>query len=78
MNCPRCGSAKINFQAVSITKTQRHGIFYWLFLGWFFDLLLWIFLTIPRRIIALFGSKRVVTKVKSKAVYQSCGYMWNA
>ncbi len=77
MRCPRCGSDHVNVQAVSITRTKSRGCLYWLLFGWLFDLLLWIFLTIPRLIIALFGSKRVVTKVKSKAVCQSCGHMWS-
>ncbi len=78
MICPRCGSNQVSVQAVSITKTKSHGLFYWLLFGWLFDLLLWIFLTIPRLIIALFGSRRVVTKVRSTAVCQSCGHTWRA
>lgn len=77
VTCPKCGSRNVNVQAVSITKTKRRGLFYWLFFGWFFDLLLWIFLFWFRLLIALFGSKRVKTTVKSKAVCQSCGLMWN-
>ena len=76
MACPKCGSRNTNVQAVSIVKTKHHGLFYWLFFGWLIDLLLWIFLTIPRLLVALFGAKRIKTKVKSYAVCQSCGHHW--
>ncbi len=76
MTCPRCGSRNTNVQAVAITKNKHHGIFYWLFFGWLIDLLLWIFLTIPRLIVAIFRPKRIKTKIKSYAVCQNCEHHW--
>ena len=80
MNCPKCGSSNVNVQMVSESKlkTKHHGILYWICCVWIFDLLLWIFLTIPRLIVAIFGGKKqkLVTKHRSVAVCQSCGNNW--
>ena len=68
-------------QVVSETKMKRrHSLLYWLCFIWVFDLLLWIFLTIPRLIFALLRPKRykTVTKHKTMCVCQSCGYHWQA
>ena len=70
MICPRCGSADVNVQAVSIVRNRPHGMFYWLFFGWLIDLLLWIFWTIPRLLIALFFPRRTTTRIRSVAVCQ--------
>ncbi len=78
MQCPKCGSNNVNVQAVSIVKNKHHGVIYWLCFGWFIDLMLWIFLTLPRLIVAIFKPKGVKTKVKSFAVCQNCGYKWKA
>lgn len=81
MVCPKCNSNNVNVQMVSESKLKkRHrGLAYWLLLGWLIDLCLWIFLTIPRLLIAMFGGKRnkIVTKHKSIAVCQNCGHNWN-
>lgn len=81
MKCPKCGSENVNVQMVteSILKTKHHGIIYWLFIGWWLELLLWLFLRIPRLLIAIFGHKRqkIVTKSKSMAVCQNCGKNWD-
>jgi len=74
MVCPRCRSENVIVQAVAHVKTKRHGILYWIFIGWWLEPLLWLFLTLPMLIIRLFGSKKVTTKVKSHAVCQTCGY----
>ena len=76
MTCPRCRSTNVNVQAVSVVKNKHHGVFYWLLFGWLVDLLLWIFLTIPRLLVAIFGGKRVKTTVHSEAVCQNCGHRW--
>lgn len=76
MQCPKCGSNNVNVQAVSIVKNKHHGVIYWLCFGWFIDLMLWIFLTIPRLIVAIFKPNKVKTKVKNFAVCQNCGHKW--
>lgn len=75
MNCIKCNSDKINIQAVTETKRKKKGIFYWT-IGWFIDLMLWFFLTVPRLIIAIFKPKKMVSKTHSMAVCQNCGYKW--
>lgn len=78
MKCNRCGSNNVNVQMVSESKlkTKHHSIFYWILIGWWLELCLWFFLTIPRLLIAMFGFKKqkLVTKHKSMAVCQDCGY----
>ena len=75
--CPKCGSNNVNIQAVSITKNKGKGVGWWIYflcIGWFIELMLWFFLTIPRLIMAMIGkNKKVKTVVKSVAVCQNCG-----
>ena len=81
MNCPKCNSNNVNVQMVTDTqmKTKHHSIFYWLFIGWWLEIILWFFLTIPRLLIALFmpKNKKLVQKHRSIAVCQDCGNSWN-
>lgn len=81
MNCPKCGSENTNIQIAteSKLKNKHHSIFYWVFIGWWLELFLWLFLTVPRLLVALFGHKKqkLVTKQKSVAVCQNCGHHWN-
>ena len=76
MNCKKCNSENVIIQRVSITKRKKKGLGYWLLFGWLIDLLLWIFLTLPRLLIALFVPKKTKTEVHTEAVCQSCGYSW--
>lgn len=79
--CPKCQSNIIQVQAVSNTYSIKkgHGCAYWIFIGWWLELILWIFFTIPRILIALFMPKRqkIVSEAHTIAVCQSCGYSWN-
>jgi predicted RNA-binding Zn-ribbon protein involved in translation (DUF1610 family) len=76
LKCPKCGSNNISVQVVSITKNKGHSVWYWLFIGWWLEMLLWIFLTIPRLLIALFTHGKTKSVVESYAVCQSCGCKW--
>ena len=76
MKCKKCGSENVNVQAIGVVKNKHHGLAYWLCFGWLVDLMLWLFLTIPRLIVAIFKPKKVKTKIKSYAVCQECGYKW--
>lgn len=82
MTCPKCKGQNVNVQMVSETKLKKkhHGILYWCCFGWLLDIFLWIFLTIPRLIVAIFRPKRykMKTKHRSMAVCQSCGNHWAA
>ena len=77
MICPKCGSANVNFQAVADTRTKKKGCAYWLFVGWWLELFLWLFLTVPMLLFKLFGGKgKVKTKIRTMAVCQNCGNRW--
>lgn len=80
MICPKCKNNNVNVQMVSESqlKSKHHSILYWLFIGWWLHLLLWFFLTVPMILGKIFGAKdkKIVTKHKSIAVCQDCGYHW--
>ncbi len=60
MTCSKCGSTNVNVQMVSESqlKTKHHGIFYWLFIGWWLQPMLWLFLTLPMLLGKMFGHKK--------------------
>ena len=77
MICPKCGSENVNVQAVAHVHSKGKGCFYWVFIGWWLECILWLCFTIPMIFAKLFGNgKKVKTKVKSHAVCQNCGYQW--
>ena len=82
MICQKCGSGNVTVQMVLETKTKkkRRGIIYWLCFGWLFEMMLWLFLTLPMLIIAIFKPKRYKSKTihKTMCICQACGYSWKA
>lgn len=78
--CPKCGGMDISYQAVSKVKEKRKkGWAYWLFIGWWWEPLMWICFGIFKLLHVIFSKKtRTVTKVETYAVCQSCGYRWKA
>lgn len=80
MTCPKCGSQNVNVQIVNETqlKTKHKGVLYWLFVGWWWLPIKWLFLTIPALIVKIFKPKK--QKVKniqhSMCVCQTCGHTW--
>ncbi|NFH69071.1 hypothetical protein FDC35_03965 [Clostridium botulinum] len=76
MKCKKCGSQNITVQAVTTLKNKHKGIMYWLFIGWWLEMMLWLFLTIPKLIFELFKPNKIKTKTHSEAVCQECGYRW--
>jgi len=77
MTCPKCQSNNVSIQTVSITKSKGKGCFYWIFIGWWLEFFMWLFLTLPMLFFKLFGGgKKVKTKVKKIAVCQNCGHNW--
>ncbi len=81
MKCPNCKSdnVEIHFVAEVKTKKKRRGVFYWLFIGWWLELILWFFFTVPRLFIALFMPKKTetVTQIAKAAICQNCGNSWS-
>lgn len=82
MICQKCNSQNVNIQIVneSHLKRKHHSILYWLFIGWWLELFLWIFLTIPRLLFFLFvpRNKKIVNKQVKMYVCQNCGNSWKA
>lgn len=76
MKCPKCGSENVNVQAVTHVRDKKHGCVYWLLIGWWLELFMWIFLTLPWLIIKIFKPNKVNSKTHSEAVCQNCGKRW--
>ena len=80
IRCVNCGSSKVNVQIINETHFVKKGkgCLYWLFIGWWLELLLWFFFTVPRLLFALFGHKKqsVVNNQKRIFVCQNCGTTW--
>ena len=99
VKCPNCGSENIDFQVheekTTVTRTKSkykekgHGCLWWLLIGWWWwivDLMLWIFLFLPRLVIQLCKKKKYkgsATSVSADHVnYQTiclckdCGHNW--
>jgi len=76
MKCSKCGSEKVNVQAITIVKNKKHGCLYWLLIGWWLEIVMWFCLTLPWLIIKIFKPKKISSKVRSQAVCQNCGNTW--
>ena len=81
MKCPKCGSENCSVQVVTETevKEKKHGIIWWICVGWWWVPIKWLFFTLPALIIAIFKPKKYKTKTHTKkvAVCNSCGKSWN-
>lgn len=81
MKCPKCGSENCSVQVVTETelKEKKHGLIWWLCVGWWWFPFKWLFLTLPALIVAIFKPKKYKTKTHTKkiAVCNSCGKSWN-
>jgi len=79
MKCPKCGSENCNAQIVTKTKLKtKHNWMYWLFIGWWLEPMLWLFLTIPKLLLTMFGHKKqkIVQKNETYFVCNNCGHTW--
>jgi len=80
MICPRCQSTNVSVQVVNETtiKQKKHGCIWWILIGWWLEAILWLFLTLPRLIFAIFRRKKYKVDTVQKTVYvcQSCGHSW--
>ena len=78
MTCPKCKSENIQVQTVNEVKEKRKkGCLYWLFIGCWWQPIAWLFLTIPKLIVTIFGKHtKVVSKTVTYAVCQDCGHRW--
>lgn len=78
MECPKCGSTNVIVgSSATEKKAARHGILYWIFIGWWWHALLWIAATIPMLFWRLIHKNRnTKTMVTTSAVCQDCGNSW--
>lgn len=80
MVCPKCQSQNVTTQIVQDIKikNQRHGIIWWLCIGWWWIPIKWCTFTVPALIFAIFGKKKqqLYTKNKTMCVCQNCGNTW--
>lgn len=81
MVCPKCGSNNVNVSVVNEVelKTKHKGIFYWIFIGFWWEPIKWLIFTLPALIIAIFKPKKQKIKNKQKTVClcQECGHRWD-
>jgi hypothetical protein len=80
MKCSKCGSENVTVQMVTETelKEQKHGMIWWICVGWWWKPIAWLFLTIPMILLHFFRPKKYKTVSHSKkmAVCNSCGKSW--
>lgn len=81
MTCIKCGSDNISVQVINEQQlvNKHHGLIWWIFIGFWWVPIKWLFLTVPALIFAIFGRKKQKIKntQKSIAVCQNCGNKWD-
>ena len=80
MVCPRCGSDNVSVQVVQESRlvNHRHGVAWWLFIGWWWLPFKWLFLALPALIAKLFFRRKVLEqRTATVGVCQYCGHHWN-
>ena len=82
--CPKCGSTNINYQAITntIQKNKHHGLAWWIFIGWWWIPVKWLYFTgiaLFMFILKLLGvrKKKNIIIDRTKAVCQDCGNSWD-
>ncbi len=80
MICKKCGSSNVNVQVVNdvVLKDKHHGILWWIFIGWWWVPVKWIFFTGFALLFKLFGHKKqvAVNKHRTVCVCNNCGRRW--
>ena len=80
MTCPKCGSENVTVQVVTETqlKEKKHGVIWWMCVGWWWVPIKWLVFTLPALIVAVFKPKNYKTKSvqKKMAVCNNCGKSW--
>ena len=80
MTCPKCGSENVTVQVLTETqlKEKKHGVIWWLCVGWWWVPCKWLVFTLPALIVAIFKPKGYKTKSvhKKMAVCNNCGKSW--
>lgn len=78
MTCPKCGGHYVNVTAQATEKAKpRHGVLYWVLIGWWLHPLMWLFLTLPMIVWRLIRpNRKTETHTTTYAVCQSCGHTY--
>lgn len=80
MKCSKCGSENVTVQVVTETeiKEKKHGLLWWLCIGWWWAPIKWFVFTVPALIIHIFKPKsyKTVSHTKKMAVCNNCGKSW--
>lgn len=81
MVCKKCGSQNVTVQVVTETKVKekKHGILWWICVGWWWIPIKWLVFTLPAILGKLFGKSKykVTTKTRKIAVCNDCGKSWD-
>ena len=81
LECPNCHKNNISVQVINetLSNTKHRSIIMWLLFWWWFELIMWLFLTIPRLLIAIFvpKSQKISNRQRKLGVCQDCGYSNN-
>lgn len=81
MKCPYCGSDNVNVQMINNVQlvNSHHSIIWWLFIGFWWVPIKWLFFTVPALIFKIFGigkKKKIKNTQEKHAICQSCGQSW--
>lgn len=76
MQCQKCNSENITFQAMEVEKKKKRDWGYYLFVSWWFEPVIWICAFPFMAIGKLLGNTKKNTEIKTIAVCQRCGNRW--
>ncbi len=82
MVCPKCKSTNVSAQIVteSRLKNAHHSIIWWIFVGWWWLPVKWVFFAIPALVVKIFAPKRQKLKQRNVSMWicHNCGHNWRA
>lgn len=80
MKCPKCGNTNIQITIANESNLvkEKPGCMWWLFIGWWWIPVKWLFFTIPALVLKLFVPAKIKLQQRSYtvAVCQNCGFHW--
>lgn len=78
MLCPKCKSENVKIDTLmSVKEKRKKGALYWIFIGWWFEPIMWIIFTIPKLLLLIFGKHtKTVSQAETWGTCQNCGHRW--
>ena len=80
MQCKKCGSSDVQVQTINEVqlKDKHHSFLWWIFVGWYWVPIKWLFLTVPALLVKLFIPKKqkAINTQRTICVCQNCGNKW--